>query len=490
MTASSSRTWPRRAAAIVTLSVVVTLGAPAVAPAATGAETNASSARQLEAQRASADTTLNSVGARYVGARIPIKGYTSGLGSGRHKLVLQRRKPGTRRWVTRAVKHVRNGAYRFSSQTWRTAGRVKFRTVLYSRGRKADVSNVITVRVLATPQVTCANAPSPSTCPRPASIVEQRVVEIPSCPQLTVTRRDETRVVSWAWDAGRLEWVQSPQAWVQVGAETSRAAGAADCIKVVDQAPAGAALPDLRIKDLTKCGLGDSAATGGTCFMIVPEAPFNASFPALAGRKLLKFGVITMNVGDGPGEIVADRSSPDAASWRAFQSFYDPSGALLGSVAKPEVQFYFAGDGHDHWHVRDFDTYELLDATGAVAARAEKHGYCMQDNTSYEPFRAQPRVPTAPVYTDATSCGKGLPDALTIIHGLSRGWGDTYPTTLPDQAVDVTGLADGEYTVRVHADAVGAVTESDEGNNTTEVRISIAGNAVTVVPGTSSGGLS
>lgn len=489
MTVFSSQGRPRTGAVIAALFILVALGLPAVANGASGAEVSISSASDLMAKRARADVTLNSVGSRYVGAPIPIKGYTSDLSARKHKLVLQRHRPGARNWSTRAVQYVREGGYRFSPQYWNRAGSVKYRTVLYSRGRVIDVSNVIKVRVVAKPPATCGSAPSPSTCPKPASIVEQRVVEVPNCPQLTVARRDETRVVSWIWDAGRRSWAQSPQTWVQVGSEMTRAAGAADCIKVVDQTPAGAALPDLRIKDLTKCGQGDAAATGGTCFMIVPEAPFNEDFPALAGKKLLKFGVITMNVGDGPGEIVADRSGPDAASWQAYQSFYDPSGTLLGSVAEPEVQFYFAGDGHNHWHVRDFDTYELLDSNGTVAARAEKHGYCMQDNTTYGPLASQPGVPALPVYAEASSCGKGLPDALTIIHGLSRGWGDTYPTTLPDQAIDVTGLADGEYTVRVHADAVGAVTESDESNNSSEVRISIAGSVVTVVPGTASGGL-
>ena len=136
-----------------------------------------------------------------------------------------------------------------------------------------------------------------------------------------------------------------------------------------------------------------------------------------------------------------------------------------------------------HWHVRDFDEYTLLNAGGSTVARAEKHGYCMWDNDKYAPMQGLPGVSTVPVYTASTSCGRGLPNALSIVHGLSRGWGDTYPTSLFDQAIDITGLPNGEYTVRVQADAVGAITESNESNNTAQVKVQITGNTVSVVDG-------
>ena len=229
----------------------------------------------------------------------------------------------------------------------------------------------------------------------------------------------------------------------------------------------------------------DFDATNGTCFKIVASVPYNPDYPSLEGKKLLKFGVVTMNTGAGPSEIIADRSGATAADWTAYQTFYDAQGKLLGSVLDPHVQYYFAGDGHNHWHVRDFDDYSLLSADGTVVARAEKHGYCMQDNNG--PTRTGPGVPTEPVYTAATSCGAGLPNALTIVHGLSQAWGDAYSTYLPDQAIDITGLPNGRYTVQVHADAAGAVTESNDNNNTARVKVDIAGDTVTVVPGSSSG---
>lgn len=441
---------------------------------------------QGAAARARPVIVIHSVGARQVGESVPISGRTARHTRGRHKLVLQQYSA-SGRWVTRSSQLVRNGPYRFASRRVSSPGVVRFRTVLYGRGRPVAYSRHLVVRVVATSK-TCASAPSATTCPRPAATTEERTTATPYCPQLTVTVQAWKRSVTWRWSTSTTRWVKVYSAWV-AGAQSLRPAGAADCVKVVDEVPPAAALPDLRIKDLTKCGRGDSEATNGTCFMIVPSAPYNADFPALEGRKLLKFGVITLNVGAGPGEVIADRSAEQAEDWKAYQSFYDADGTLLGSRPAPGVEFYFAGDGHNHWHVRDFDSYELLDAAGTTQAAAEKHGYCMQDNTSYGPLNGMPGVPAAPVYADATSCGKALPQALTIVHGLSRGWGDTYPTTLPDQAIDITDVPDGVYTVRIAADSAQAVIESDETNNVTEVKIQITGDVVTVLPGTSSGGL-
>jgi len=367
--------------------------------------------------RARTSLSLNSVGSRYVGGAIPIKGYLSHAPRGKHKLALQRYS-GTR-WVTRATKYVRNGAYSFPTQTAPAPGVVRFRTVLFAHGVRIAVSNKIAVQVLAQP------APSPAPPPPPPP-------------------------------------------------------------------PPGAPVyPDLRIKDLTKCGAGDMTRTGGTCFMV--------DTTSIPGKTLLKFGVITLNMAatpgtTGPAEIVAHRSSAAATDWTAVQNVYDANGQVALTLPIAGIQFYYATDGHNHWHIRDFDGYDLLDGSSTTVAVGEKHGFCIQDNTTWDPWQGLPGVPTSEVYTEAGSCGKAQPDALSIIHGLSVGWGDTYPTTLPDQGIDITGIPDGTYTVRVHADVGNYVKESNENDNTASVQVTIAGNgtatpSVTVVPGSSTGGV-
>jgi hypothetical protein len=322
----------------------------------------------------------------------------------------------------------------------------------------------------------------PPLVPKPDPTVEtQTVDDAPYCEQLTVAVLNQERTTDWVWDTTLAEWVQDvPGPWLTVS-QTTRAATADECLDIIDGVPADAVLSDLRIKNLNKCGAGDLAATGGDCFKV----EYNAN-----GRKLLKFPVMTFNVGAAPSEIIADRSAINVTDWKGYETFFDAQGNRLGSVYTPGVEFYFAGDGHNHWHVRDFDEYDLLDSTGASIMSGEKHGYCLQDNTTYNPMQGLPGVPIDEVYLESTSCGKGLPNALTIVHGLSRGWGDTYPSSLPDQALDITGIPDGTYTVRVHADARGAVTESDEDNNTATMQVTITGDDVVTHPETATGGLS
>ena len=331
--------------------------------------------------------------------------------------------------------------------------------------------------VPTTPQI-----PGP---PAPVTVTRS-VVDAVSCQALTVVERDEKRTNWWAWDGAA--WVESWSLWQTVGSRT-RAATAKDCVNLVDVLSSDVLLPDLRIKNLDKCGGYDLSVTNGTCFKIVNPAPHNHDFPLLEGRKLLKFPVITMNVGAGPSEVIADRSGSSANDWKAFQTFYRPNGDRE-SRPIPEVQFYFAGDGHQHWHFKDFDSYWIENLDGGVARTAEKHGYCIQDNTRWNGLSGEPRVPAEPVYAGSTSCGAGLPNSLTFIQGVSRGWGDTYDTSLPDQAIDITDLPDGRYRVGITADILGAVRESDDSNNTATMEISISGNTVTTYPSTATGGLS
>jgi hypothetical protein len=327
--------------------------------------------------------------------------------------------------------------------------------------------------------------------PKPKTETQTKTVDVgkPFCQQLTVPVKAQERKGYWSYDSSAKAWVKTWSPW-EPSDQKTRPATAKDCVKLVPAVPKNAALPDLVMKRLDKCGKGDLTASGGDCFFIVNPGPYDKDFPKLEGKKLLFFPIITLNIGQGASELIADRTAKDAEDWRAYQTFYNAKGKRLGSMFQPSVEFYFAGDGHEHWHVRDFDDYYLLDSSGEQVRMTEKHGYCMQDNTTYTPMRGEPGVPPEPgVYLDETSCGKGLPQALTIIHGLSKGWGDTYPSNLPDQCIDITGLPDGDYTVFVQADTRAAVTESNEHNNSTSMKITIKGDEVTTHPETAKGGI-
>jgi hypothetical protein len=202
------------------------------------------------------------------------------------------------------------------------------------------------------------------------------------------------------------------------------------------------------------------------------------------GRRRLKFPAITVNVGNSPLEIHAYRASKDASTWIGTRTRFYSSGDKGWQPVPKSAVFYWAGDGHDHWHIRDFDTYEILNESGTRVNVGEKHGYCFEDNTTYRDWTQNPAehpgVPSRPVYRHETTCGEGEPRTTSIVHGLSIGWGDTYPTSLPDQDIDITGLPNGVYTVRVKVDGKNLIEESNEDNNSATVRVTIRGKKVTV----------
>lgn len=241
--------------------------------------------------------------------------------------------------------------------------------------------------------------------------------------------------------------------------------------------PSDPLLPNLVIQNLTICSAEERAATG-TCFRVRTDP--------VTGKRQLKFPVLTANVGVGPMEIHGTRSSTTDQTWSAIQTIFHKDGST-SNLALPGMNFRFGTDGHTHWHIIDFDSYRLLntDGSGTIAV-GEKHDYCVDDNST--PHGGPiPGMPVDPVYTEQISCGDGNPDATSILDGMSVGWGDTYPSSLPNQAIDITGLADGTYTVKVCADTFGLLQETNEGDNCAQVNVAIAGDTASPIPGTDTG---
>ena len=138
----------------------------------------------------------------------------------------------------------------------------------------------------------------------------------------------------------------------------------------------------------------------------------------------------------------------------------------------PNVKFYFAGDGHNHWHFTDFDDYWIENLDGTRPAPREARVLPVGQHVTCDAVRRASRESrSSPVYAYETTCGQGLQNTLDHHRGLSRGWGDTYPSSLPDQAIDITGLPDGRYRVGITADAFKAVKEQNETNNTATMEI-------------------
>jgi hypothetical protein len=194
----------------------------------------------------------------------------------------------------------------------------------------------------------------------------------------------------------------------------------------------------------------------------------------IKGHKLLRYTAIIVNVGAGPFEARGGRSSTSEPTMAVTQRIYDDAGGHRDLTTSAEM--FYAGDGHNHWHVRDLETGELtrLD-NGVKTGTLAKHGFCFYDNYQYR--LTLPGAPQSPVYTN---CGSA--SSLNVTMGLSIGWGDAYYWNTAYQYIDITGLSNGHYRLTSSAAPPSlGFQESDTTNNATWVDIALRNNTVRVL---------
>lgn len=198
------------------------------------------------------------------------------------------------------------------------------------------------------------------------------------------------------------------------------------------------------------------------------------------GVRLLRFDSVIVNAGtgvfeaEGRGPIVGDTIGD-------VVQLVETAGGGRTEVASPATMF-FAGDGHNHWHVRDLQAFTIARVTdpGNVLKRGAKSGFCFWDNYRYGSTRPA-------FYHPSTTSACALTEAGTVPMGLSVGWGDEYPSSIAFQYIDITGLPNGDYVVTLVADppraglAGGEFVEANESNNKAWARIRIAKKGITVL---------
>jgi hypothetical protein len=121
---------------------------------------------------------------------------------------------------------------------------------------------------------------------------------------------------------------------------------------------------------------------------------------------------------------------------------------------------------HRHWHLLDFERYDILTAAGKTVGRDQKTGFCLGDRYNASRSVRLPGEPEQPVWTQ--ECGRGQPKRLIVREGISPGYGDDYVPRLEGQSIDITGLPAGSYILRHRVNVERVLRESDYGNNSAE----------------------
>ena len=191
------------------------------------------------------------------------------------------------------------------------------------------------------------------------------------------------------------------------------------------------------------------------------RAPFRLT---VAGTKL-GFASATDNVGDGPIWIRGSRFSA-ALPMRARQLVRLSDGTVREYPDAGRLR-YTPESTHTHWHLLDFQRYELRRGDGTLVVRDRKSGFCLADHYGY----AARRVAAFRGPRFLGNCAASQPRVLSVVQGSSPGYTDLYPPHFHGQNLELRGVPAGIYVLVHRANPEERLEELDYANNAASLRI-------------------
>jgi len=178
------------------------------------------------------------------------------------------------------------------------------------------------------------------------------------------------------------------------------------------------------------------------------------------------------NRGAGPLEIAGHRDSQDQPEMVADQVIHGSDGTTRTVPDVGRLRYVYSED-HDHWHLLGFDHYELRRAGNyKLFAPDQKTGFCLGDRYDTDATSQLPGEPSQEFYTGY--CGRTHTELLSLVEGISVGYGDVYFANLEGQFVDVTGAPAGQYYLVHRVNADGKLVETDYSNDAASLLIQLA----------------
>ena len=181
------------------------------------------------------------------------------------------------------------------------------------------------------------------------------------------------------------------------------------------------------------------------------------------GRTLLRFSGGMVNIGEGPLEVVGKARRP-SSRLAAYQAI-----SVQGSRRKRETRIGTCSFNPElqKWDVVTVAAYRLRDTTGTLVSSNDKVSFCVID----EHLRDQD-LPGAPPMRRYGSCPSGR-KRTSLKVGLSVGWADVYEWTRDGQALDITDVLPGAYTLEMELNAEGVMQEKSRENNRLSIPVTL-----------------
>lgn len=225
-------------------------------------------------------------------------------------------------------------------------------------------------------------------------------------------------------------------------------------------------------------GASPTAAASGPADLLpdLVMLPVQSFYVAYEGEKrVLRFGADVANAGDGPLDATGFRDSPRVADLQVTQNILQTGGGWR-AVETDAVMRFEAVDGHDHFHVQEFERYRLRPEEGIEWRGSHKEGFCLRDdgNLGGKPSRYD---------DDDYYCGEDEEQELTELRmGLSEGWVDVYDWYYPGQYIELEGLElPGNFCVEAEADPDRLFVEKTRENNKVAALVRISESEVSVI---------
>jgi hypothetical protein len=207
---------------------------------------------------------------------------------------------------------------------------------------------------------------------------------------------------------------------------------------------------------------------------VTPLQPNLTPFPAAelriesaGGLKLLRLSTTSWNNGAGNLELVGGATDPVDDEQDVYQRIYNSDGTSAMHLAGT----FLWHEAHQHIHFDDYADYVLEPLVGPLTTRVgTKQTFCIMDTDAINTS-----LPGAPQSAQYTACASQL-------QGMSIGWADTYGYWLAGQSIDITGLPNGDYRLKIVIDPENNILESNDEDNTSFRYIRITNNSVTNSP--------
>ena len=201
---------------------------------------------------------------------------------------------------------------------------------------------------------------------------------------------------------------------------------------------------------------------------LLPDFDQRAPFRLTVVGTKLGFASATDNVGNGPVWVRGDRPTPTGPmTARQLVRLSDGTTRTYDDAGRLRYTF---SPTHSHWHLLDFQRYELRTLDGELIMRDRKSGFCLADHYGL----ARRRVVRFTGARFLGNCAAADPRALAVEQGTSTGFTDLYPPSFHGQDLELRGVPAGTYVLVHRANPTEQLEELGYTNNAASLRIRLA----------------